>query len=88
MPWVYMIKNKGDRIYVGVSKRPAERLREHNRKLGSNFTKSNPSFRIVFTEEYPDFLSARKREVQLKKWSRAKKEVLAKKYAQGLETKI
>ena len=87
MPCVYMIRNKGNKIYVGVSKHHLRRLSEHNHKKGALFTKNNPSFETVFLEEHPTFLEARKREIQIKKWRRDKKEVLIKKYSQGLETK-
>lgn len=88
MPWVYMIRNKGNKIYVGVSKHPLKRLSEHNHKKGSLFTKNNPSFETVFLEEYPTFLEARKREVQIKKWRRNKKDELIRKYSKRLETKM
>ena len=45
-------------------------------------------FRIVFLEKYPNLTSARQREIQLKKWSRGKKEFLIDKYRQGFETKL
>jgi len=88
MPWVYMIKNKGSKVYVGMSKHPLKRLNEHNRKRGANFTKNNPSFETVFWEEYPDLIQARKREIQIKKWRRDKKDKLIRRYSQGLETKM
>lgn len=71
-----------------MSKHPLKRLNEHNHKRGANFTKNNPSFETVFLEEYSDLAQARKREVQIKKWRRDKKEKLIKRYSQGLETKV
>ena len=88
MSWVYMIRNKGNKIYTGVSKHPLERLKEHNSKRGAYFAKNNPSFEIVFLEEYSNFVEARSREIQVKKWARDKKEKLITRYSQGLETKI
>ena len=88
MPWVYMIRNKGNKVYVGVSKDPLRRLSEHNYKRGALFSKNNPSFETVFLEEYPSFVEARRREIQIKKWRRDKKDELIKKYSQGLDTKI
>ena len=88
MPWVYMIRNRGNKIYIGVSKHPLKRLSEHNHKKGALFTKNNPSFKTVLLEEYPTFLEARKREIQIKKWRRDKKDKLIAKSLQGLETKM
>ena len=87
MSWVYMIRNKGNKIYSGVSDNPTQRLAYHNKKLGAQFTQNNPSFEVVFLEKYPDMSSARKREIQIKKWRRDKKDNLIKRYAKGLETK-
>ena len=83
-----MIKNKGKRLYTGVTDSPERRLVEHNNKKGANFTKNNPSFEIVFLEEYSYYKQARLREIQIKKWSRGKKEILIKRYLQGLKTKL
>ncbi len=87
MPWVYMIKNKGNKIYVGITNSPSKRITNHNRRGGAKFTKNNPSFEIVFLEEYLDLKNARRREVQIKKWRRDKKEKLIERYSLGLDTK-
>ena len=88
MYWVYMIINKGKKLYVGVTKNPNSRVYYHNRKRGAQFTQNNPSFEIVFLEKYSNLVEARKREVQIKKWRRNKKELLIQKYKLGFETKI
>lgn len=87
MAYVYMVKNDKDELYVGVSENPYSRLKEHNTKRGSVFTKLG-NFRIVFQEEYPTLAEARQREIQIKKWRRDKKEILIDKQKQGLTTKI
>ena len=83
---VYIIKNYLGQLYVGVSGNPANRLTEHNTERGSIFTKPG-NFKIVFEEEYVSLAEARKREVQIKKWRRDKKEMLIRKYQNGLLTK-
>ena len=85
--FVYMIGNTYNNLYVGVSYRPELRLKEHNSRRGSVFTKSG-DYRIVFKEEYKTLSEARKREIQIKKWSRKKKNDLIKIYEQGLPTKL
>jgi predicted GIY-YIG superfamily endonuclease len=42
----------------------------------------------VFLEPYDSFPAARKREMQIKKWKRDKKEVLISKFSLGLPTKM
>lgn len=87
MPFVYMAQNNSNKLYVGVSKHPRFRLEEHNTQRGSVFTKSG-DFKIVFREAYPTLAEARKREIQIKKWRRDKKEMLLKRFDQGLPTKL
>lgn len=86
MYYVYMIKNSLDQLYIGLSENPEQRVTDHNKGLGAEFTKSG-QFKIVFIETYPDLLAARSREVQLKKWRRDKKEKLIQLYQQGKETR-
>jgi putative endonuclease len=83
-----MIKNFRNELYVGISENPHERVLTHNKKLGAKFTKHKTAFRIVFLEKRKNLAEARKREIQIKKWRRDKKEMLIKKFSQGLETKI
>ncbi len=72
--YVYMIKNSADKLYIGITKNPEERLLYHNQKRGAKFTKYIPNFKIVFLEKYETLEQARKREIQIKKWRREKKE--------------
>jgi len=88
MYYVYMIKNSEDKLYIGLTKNPKQRLSEHSSKRGAQYTKSKLLFKICFLEEYNTLSLARKREIQLKKWRRDKKEELIKKYKQGLPTNI
>jgi len=85
---VYMIKNADDKLYVGISENPDKRVSYHNQQRGAQFTKHGRNFHMVFKEEYQVLPEARKREIQIKKWSRKKKEVLIKRYKSGLLTKL
>jgi len=87
MYFVYMIINGYGKLYIGVSVNPEGRLKEHNTKRGSVFTKSG-SFKIIFKERHSTLAEARRREIQIKKWRRGKKEMLIKQYQKGLSTKI
>ena len=87
MCYVYIITNNYGKLYVGVSKDPENRQKEHNTQRGSVFTESG-NFKIVFKEKYLTLTDARQREVQIKKWRRDKKEFLIAKYSKGLETKF
>jgi putative endonuclease len=83
-----MIKNSVDNLYIGITKNPYDRVKYHNQKRGAKFTKHIPNFKIVFLEKYENLQQARKREIQIKKWRRDKKEVLIERYTLGLETRL
>ena len=87
MYFVYLIKNSANKLYIGVTEDPATRLKYHNEKRGAQFTKRIPTFEIVFLEQHPTLADARKREIQIKKWRREKKEMLIGRYWRGLPTK-
>jgi putative endonuclease len=74
--FVYILRNDGNKLYIGQARDIGLRLERHNAGKGSSFTKQNKSFKLVYSEECIDLQSAMKREKQLKGWTRAKKEAL------------
>ena len=83
-----MIKNSANKLYVGITENPQNRVNYHNNKRGARFTKYISDFKIVLLEEYENLAQARAREVQIKKWSRKKKDFLIERYDKDLETKL
>jgi len=81
-----MIKNSYGNLYIGVTDNPERRLKEHNTKQGASFTKNRDIFKIVFLEPQESFKKARKREIQIKKWRRDKKEKLIDLYSRNILT--
>ncbi|MEK7608620.1 MAG: GIY-YIG nuclease family protein [Patescibacteria group bacterium] len=88
MYYVYMIKNDFGKLYVGVTANPHTRIYYHNAHQGAQFTKGKAKFSVVFQEKYPTLVEARRREIQIKKWRRDKKEVLIERYKKDLSTKL
>ena len=88
MYFVYMLRNSYNDLYIGITDDPSRRLKCHNENRGALFTKRDSVFSIVFLEEHPTLVDARKREIQIKKWRRDKKEMLIERYKKGLRTKI
>jgi len=86
MYFVYMIKNDFEKLYVGITENPENRLFYHNSKMGAVFTKGKAKFRLVFSEQYNTLAEARKREGQIKKWRRDKKEKLIDLYSKNIPT--
>jgi len=87
MYYTYLAKDKRNKLYVGITENLQKRINTHNAKQGALFTKSG-NFQIVFFEKYSTFIEARKREIQIKKWRREKKESLIMIFNQGLPTKL
>lgn len=80
MAWyVYIAKAKTGCYYTGITPDPNKRIIKHNSGQGSQMAKQQGPFELVYVSpEFPNKSGARKREAQLKKWSREKKEKLIK----------
>jgi len=88
MYFVYIIKNQYEKLYIGITQNIKQRLRHHNTKQGAQFTKSKSKFYLALSEQYNTLAEARKREIQIKKWRRDKKEMLVEKFQKSLQTKL
>jgi putative endonuclease len=75
--FVYMLRLRSGAIYVGCSNDVESRFRDHEEGIACRTTRIDPPVAVVWVEMQNDFSSARAREAQIKKWSRAKKEALA-----------
>jgi predicted GIY-YIG superfamily endonuclease len=71
--WVYIAELGDGRLYVGVTNNPDRRTIEHQLGKSIRTTRIFGFRKILYIEPHPDLASARSREQQLKKWSRAKK---------------
>lgn len=80
MSWyVYIAVAKSGYYYVGMSPYPKERIVRHNLGTGSQMARQHGSFVLLYVSPaFPNKSEARKREIQLKGWSREKKEKLIK----------
>ena len=76
MYYVYILRGASNTLYVGVTENVAARIATHNQGKGAHWTKTYRGASLVYSEAHLTLGSARKREMQLKKWSRAKKEAL------------
>jgi predicted GIY-YIG superfamily endonuclease len=76
MYFVYVLRTLSNTPYIGVTQALQQRVDAHNRGGGAGWTKVHLGAQIVYSESYPTLGLARKREIQLKRWSRAKKEAL------------
>jgi len=64
--FIYILHSESkDKYYVGYSKNPQERLIKHNQKH-KGFTGMTNDWKIVYTEVFPDKISAVEREKRIK----------------------
>lgn len=72
--YVYIAKAKTGRFYTGITTDPENRITKHNSGKGSKFAKDQGPFELVYSSEaFQNKSKARKREIQIKGWSRVKK---------------
>ncbi|HEX9751276.1 MAG TPA: GIY-YIG nuclease family protein [candidate division Zixibacteria bacterium] len=76
-PWfVYLVRCRDGSIYAGITDDIEARITKHNSGKGAKYTAQRRPVTLLFSERHPDQGSARRREIQLKGWTRAKKEEL------------
>ena len=76
MVWVYILRCADGVLYIGLTEDLDDRLRRHQEGRGGSFTLRRRPVALVYSERWSDLLSARTREQQLKRWTRAKKEAI------------
>ena len=77
MPWVvYILKCSNNSYYVGHTEKLEERLKLHNSGKGAKHTAKYLPISLIYQEPAASKQAAMKRELQIKRWSRAKKESL------------
>ena len=74
--WFYILRLQSGALYIGATKNLEQRYKKHCAGSAGKTTALDPPEAIVFKEEYELFSTARRREAQVKRWSRAKKEAL------------
>jgi len=79
-PWFcYIVRCCDDSLYTGIATDPAERVKEHNQGAGAEFTAKRRPVQLAWFEAFETQGAARRREVEIKGWSRRKKlELIAK----------
>ena len=74
--YFYILKCSDGSYYAGSTTNLENRAKAHNQGEGATHTAKRRPVRLVYHEGFNSFDDAVKRERQIKKWSRAKKEAL------------
>lgn len=74
MSWtVYILRCADETLYTGITNDLEQRLARHRDGTGAKYTKGRGPFEVLYTEPHPDRSTASRRELALKKLSKAEK---------------
>ena len=74
--YVYILRCADDSLYIGETDNLDLRVARHNAGRGCQFTATRRPVVLMYSEAYSSREASMKREGQIKKWTRAKKEAL------------
>ncbi len=74
--WFYILRLRSGSLYLGATTDLKKRSEEHGSGRAGRTTTLDPPVALAYSEEFETFSEARRREAQVKRWSRAKKEAL------------
>ncbi len=76
----YVVRCRDGTFYVGIATDVEERVKRHNGGVGPEYTAKRRPVELVWSERCGNGIVARRREKEIKGWSRQKKLELAKKW--------
>ena len=72
--FIYILRCKDGSLYTGWTDDVEKRFKAHSEGKGAKYTSGRGPFELIWQEEVADKSAALKREIEIKKWSRKKKE--------------
>ncbi len=78
MYYFYILRCSDNSLYCGQTNNLERRINEHNfdKSKSAKYLRNKKPLNLVYFEEYKTQLETMRRELQIKKWTRAKKEAL------------
>ena len=71
--FVYILTNKSNTLYVGVTNNLQKRIYEHKQKISDGFTARYNINKLIYFEEFKNIEEAISAEKRIKGWTRKKK---------------
>ena len=71
--YVYILRCSDKSLYTGISNHLEERIKKHNAGKGAAYTRSRKPVALVWKQRVATESRARKREAEIKSWSRGEK---------------
>lgn len=80
MYFFYIVRCSDNSLYSGQTNNIENRIKEHNssKSRSAKYTKIRRPVKLVYFEKFETIREAMRRERQVKKWTKARKEVLVK----------
>ncbi|HZJ25066.1 MAG TPA: GIY-YIG nuclease family protein [Anaerolineales bacterium] len=72
----YIVECADGTYYTGWAVNPERRVATHNKGRGAKYTRMRLPVQLVYVEEQPDLSTALKREIAIKRMTRARKRKL------------
>lgn len=72
----YILRCADGSLYSGITTDLSKRVEKHNEGKGAKYTCSRRPVKLVYFEKCENISKARKREAEVKSWSKVKKEEL------------
>lgn len=78
MYYFYILRCSDNSLYCGQTNNLARRVYEHNfdKNKSAKYLRAKKPVKLIYFEEYPTLQEAMKREIQIKKCTKTKKEAL------------
>ncbi|PIZ65480.1 endonuclease [Candidatus Roizmanbacteria bacterium CG_4_9_14_0_2_um_filter_39_13] len=85
MHYFYILRCSGNSLYCGQTTSIGRRIKEHNEdpKKSARYTWGRRPVRLVYFEEYKTLSDVLKRELEVKSWTKKKKELLVESWKAG-----
>jgi len=74
--YTYIARCADNSLYTGYCINLKEREQKHNSGTGAKYTRSRRPIKIIYFEKFSSRNMAMKREIEIKKWQKNKKEKL------------
>jgi len=74
--WLYILRLKSGALYIGATTDLHQRYKDHCSGKACRTTSLDPPVALLYSEELETFSDARRREGQVKRWSRGKRDAL------------
>ena len=84
--WVYIRRCADGSYYIGSTHDLPQRLRAHEEGRAAPYTARRRPLKLAYSEKHGNMEAARQRELQIKRWTRKKKEALISGNMEGLKS--